>query len=76
MSEEKISRIQTTLLENRSSVVNASLILVDILTVSLAILLSGCIRWLLIPIMGGIVNWSLIFNGLVFYVIFTILLAW
>ena len=76
MAEEKKSRIQTTLIENRSSVVNASLILVDILTVSLAILLSAGIRWLLIPIMGGVVNWSLIFNGLVFYVIFTILLAW
>lgn len=26
--------------------------------------------------MGGVVNWSLVFNGLLFYVIFVILLAW
>lgn len=54
----------------------ALLVLTDILTISLAVLLSAFIRDLLEPVMGGNVNWSLILNGLVFYVPFTLLLAW
>ena len=69
-------RIRAKLIENRSHFVNASLILLDILTISTAALLSAGIRTLLIPIMGGIVNWPLILNGLLFYVIFCIFLAW
>jgi Undecaprenyl-phosphate galactose phosphotransferase WbaP len=76
MAKNCSSRIQTTLLENRSSVVIALLILIDILTVTLAILLSAAIRVALVPIMGGVVNWPLIFRGLLFYVVFAIFLAW
>ncbi len=76
MAKNQNSRIRTALLENRSSVVNASLILVDILTLSLAVLFSALIRMLLVPIMGGAINWPLIFKGLGFYVLFAILLAW
>ncbi|MDT8382270.1 MAG: undecaprenyl-phosphate galactose phosphotransferase WbaP [Brevefilum sp.] len=76
MAKNQNSKIQTALLENRSSVVNASLILVDILTLSLAVLFSALIRLLLVPIMGGAINWPLIFKGLGFYVLFAILLAW
>ncbi len=39
-------------------------------------LLAALIRYLLVPVLGGEVNWSLIFNGLVFFVIFNVLLAW
>ncbi len=67
---------KTTLLENRSPVVNVVLVVVDILTISLAVILAALIRWLLEPIMGGEVNWPLVFNGLISYVIFCILLAW
>jgi len=76
MAKNQNSRIRTALLENRSSVVNASLILVDIFTLSLAVLFSALIRMLLVPIMGGAINWPLIFKGLGFYVLFAILLAW
>jgi Undecaprenyl-phosphate galactose phosphotransferase WbaP len=76
MAKNQNSKIRTALLENRSSVVNASLILVDILTLSLAVLFSALIRLLLVPIMGGTINWPLIFKGLGFYVLFAILLAW
>ncbi|MBG0787933.1 MAG: undecaprenyl-phosphate galactose phosphotransferase WbaP, partial [Anaerolineaceae bacterium] len=38
--------------------------------------LSTLIRQLLIPLMGGSVNWPLILQGLLFYVPFTIILAW
>jgi len=69
-------RIQSTLLENRNKIVIALLVLLDILTISLAVIVSAGIRYLLEPIMGGAVNWPLIFNGLIFYVIFNILLAW
>lgn len=65
-----------TILENRSQAVNAILVLVDILTISSAVLLSALIRRLLEPIMGGNVNWPLILNGLFFYVVFSILLTW
>ncbi len=34
------------------------------------------IRQLLIPLMGGSINWPLIFQGLLFYVPFTVILAW
>jgi Undecaprenyl-phosphate galactose phosphotransferase WbaP len=76
MARNQSSRIQTTLLENRSSVVNGLLILADILTVGFALLLSAGIRVALIPLMGGIVNWPLILQGLVFYLLFTLILAW
>ncbi len=76
MAKNQNSKIHAALLENRSSVVNVSLILVDILTLSLAILFSALIRMLLVPIMGGAINWPLIFKGLGFYVLFAILLAW
>ena len=68
--------MQTALLENRSSVVNVLLVLLDILTISGAVIISATIRFLLQPLMGGLVNWSLILNSLIFYVLFTVLLAW
>jgi len=68
--------ITKVLLENRSPVINVLLIIVDILTVSIAVLISAVIRYLLEPVMGGEVNWPLIFNGLLFYVLFALLLAW
>lgn len=55
---------------------NVILIVSDILTTGSAILLATGIRQLLIPIMGGSIDWSLIFQGLIFYVPFTIILAW
>jgi len=76
MGKDQNSKIRTALLENRSSVVIALLILVDILTLSLAVLFSAFIRMLLVPIMGGVVNWPLILRGLGFYVLFAIILAW
>lgn len=54
---------------------NAILILSDILAASIAILLATFIRQLLIPLMGGSVSWTLIFNGMLFYVPFTIILT-
>ncbi len=68
--------IKKVLLENRSPVVNALLVFLDILTISSAVLLSSVIRYLLEPVMGGEVNWPVIFNGLFFYVLFALLLAW
>lgn len=69
-------KIKTALLENRSPVVNVILVLLDILTISLAVILAAFIRWLLEPVMGGEVNWPLVFKGLISFVIFNILLAW
>jgi Undecaprenyl-phosphate galactose phosphotransferase WbaP len=68
--------VRTVLLENRNRVVNLVLVVLDILTISSAMLLAALIRYLLVPVLGGEVNWSLILNGLIFYVIFNILLAW
>jgi Undecaprenyl-phosphate galactose phosphotransferase WbaP len=76
MTRNQDSRIRATVLENRGSIVIGLIILVDIFTVSLAVLLSSLIRVALLPVMGGIVNWPLILRGLVFYLIFTIVLAW
>jgi Undecaprenyl-phosphate galactose phosphotransferase WbaP len=76
MSRDHNKRLHTTLLENRNSVVNVLLILVDIITVSSAVMLSAAIRYLLLPLMGGVINWSLIINSLVFFVIFNVILAW
>ncbi len=76
MTRDQSKRIHTTLLENRNSVVIGLLILADIITVSFAVVLSATIRYILIPTMGGIVNWQLIINSLVFFVIFTVVLAW
>ncbi len=68
--------MQTALLENRSSVVNFLLVFLDIFTISAAVLLSATIRYFLQTLMGGAINWPVILNSLVFYVIFVILLAW
>ncbi len=76
MKSENDQTKKSTLLETRSSIVNTLLILLDVVTISAAVIISAGIRYLLEPIMGGAVNWPLILRGLVFYVIFSILLAW
>ena len=76
VKDQNKNRFHPVLLENRSSIVVALLMISDIFTVSAAFVLSAFFRYLLTPLMGGVVNWSLIFNGLFFYIIFTILLAW
>jgi len=76
MQKKENKRIRTTLLENRSRVVIALLLLVDIFTISMAMITATGIRVMLVPLMGGVVNWPLILNGLIFYLIFTIILAW
>lgn len=76
MKSENAQTKKSTRLETRSPIVNTLLILLDIVTISSAVLISAGIRYLLEPIMGGAVNWPLILRGLVFYVIFSILLAW
>ena len=76
MQTKPNKRIKTTLSENRSPVVITLLVLVDILTISLAMITSTGIRVLLVPWMGGVVNWPLILNGLIFFLIFNIILAW
>jgi len=69
-------KIKTALLENRSPVVNIVLLLVDILTITLAVIVAATIRWLLEPIMGGHVNWPILFRGLIYFMAFNLLLAW
>jgi Undecaprenyl-phosphate galactose phosphotransferase WbaP len=76
MNSSQKSSIRKTFYENRSKVVNVILVFQDIVTISLAILVSAVIRHLLVPILGGEVNWPLIFNAMFFYVLFTILMAW
>jgi Undecaprenyl-phosphate galactose phosphotransferase WbaP len=76
MSDKPNRKIRSTLLENRSHIVNILLIITDLFTISLAVVLAAGIRILLIPLMGGIVNWQVILNGLIFYLIFNIILAW
>lgn len=76
MARNQDNKIKTTVLENRGRIVIGLIILVDIFTVSLAVLLSTLIRVALLPIMGGVVNWPLILRGLVLYLIFTVILAW
>jgi len=76
VKDQNKNRFHPVLLENRSSIVVVLLMISDIFTVSAAFVLSAFFRYLLTPLMGGVVNWSLIFNGLFFYIIFTILLAW
>ncbi len=73
---QKDQKFQTALIENRSPVVNLLLVLLDILTISGAVILSAAIRKMLEPVMGGVVNWSLILNSLVFFVLFNIIMAW
>jgi Undecaprenyl-phosphate galactose phosphotransferase WbaP len=73
---QNLQKLQTPLLVNRKAAVNLSLIFLDIFTLSLAVVFSATLRYLLQPIMGGTVNWPVILNGMVFYVIFSILLAW
>ena len=72
VSSEKVNNSN----ENKNYLMNLILVVSDSLAVGLAILLSALIRQLLIPLMGGTVNWSLIFNSLLFYIPFTIFLAW
>jgi Undecaprenyl-phosphate galactose phosphotransferase WbaP len=74
--KQENQKLQTALFENRSSVVNLLLICLDILTITLSVFLSTLIRYLLEPVLGGVINWPLILNGLLFYVIFIIILAW
>ncbi|MFW5713674.1 MAG: undecaprenyl-phosphate galactose phosphotransferase WbaP [Brevefilum sp.] len=76
MEKKKNDRFKSKLLENRSPVVIALLILSDIVTISLALVIAAVIRILLTPILGGVVNWELILNGLVFYVLFSLIMAW
>lgn len=76
MDNKKNGPIKTKLIENRSSVVNALLIFSDVITISMAVIFSAVIRILLTPLLGGVVNWPLILNGLVFYVLFSLILAW
>jgi Undecaprenyl-phosphate galactose phosphotransferase WbaP len=76
MAPKKTRKIQLKFIENRNHVVILLLILVDILTISLAVLLSAGIRQLLRPIMGGEINWPLIIRGLIFFAIFNLVLAW
>ena len=66
MARNQDKKIRTTVLENRGSIVVGLIILVDIITVSLAVILSSIIRVALLPVMGGVINWPLIFRGLVF----------
>jgi Undecaprenyl-phosphate galactose phosphotransferase WbaP len=74
--KQENQKLQTALIENRSSVVNLLLIFLDILTITLAVFLSTLIRYLLAPVLGGVINWPLILNGLLFYGLFIIILAW
>ncbi len=76
MPQKKEKKLQKAIQGNRNRVVIALLVLTDILTISLAVIFSASIRLLLIPLMGGDINWSLIFTGLFFFVIFNIILAW
>lgn len=69
-------KLNTTLFESRSSVVVFLFILLDILTITTAVFISTLIRYLLEPVIGGVINWSIILNGLLFYVLFIIILAW
>lgn len=62
--------------KNQSYRMNLILILSDTLAVGSAITISALIRQLLTPVMGGAVNWPLILNSLLFYVPFTLFLAW
>ena len=76
MDKPQKSTIKKAFYENRRKIVNLILVIQDIVTLSIAILLSALTRQLLIPILGGEVNWPLIFNTLLFYVLFTVLMAW
>lgn len=70
------TKIQTTLSESRSPVVNLLLVVNDILMIGLAVVFSAGIRYLLLPILGGVINWRVILNGMLFFIIFNIFLAW
>ncbi len=69
-------KLRTAFLHNRNQVVNLLLVLVDIITISMAVLLATSVRFLLIPVMGGVIHWSLILNGLILFLIFSIVLTW
>ncbi len=74
--KEAKQKKNATLLESRNSVVTFLFILLDILTITSAVFFSTITRYLLEPVLGGVINWPLILNGLLFYVIFIIILAW
>lgn len=76
MNDHPNNKVRSVLLENRSQVVNLVLVILDIVMLSLAVILASFIRFLLEPTLGGTVNWTLILNGMIFYVVFAILLAW
>ena len=76
MEKPEKKTIKKAFFENRSKVVNLILVFQDMVTVGLAVLVSALIRHLLIPILGGEINWHLIFNAMIFYVLFTVLMAW
>ena len=56
MKSENDQTKKSTLLETRSSIVNTLLILLDVVTISAAVIISAGIRYLLEPIMGGAGN--------------------
>jgi Undecaprenyl-phosphate galactose phosphotransferase WbaP len=76
MEKPEKKTIKKAFFENRSKVVNLILVFQDMVTVGLAVLVSALVRHLLIPILGGEINWHLIFNAMIFYVLFTVLMAW
>lgn len=76
MNKPQNSSPRKVFFDNRSTVVNLILVLQDLITVSLGMLTAALIRHLLVPLMGGEVNWNLIFNAMLFYTVFTILVAW
>jgi Undecaprenyl-phosphate galactose phosphotransferase WbaP len=63
-------------IQNRNHRVNLILIAVDILAVTTAVILSAAIREILIPFIGGTVHWHYVWNGLIVFVIFTVVSAW
>lgn len=67
---------QPLILANRSHLVNISLVLMDVLMISLAVLISAGIRILFEPLFGTDIFWPPIINGLFLFVFFNLLLAW
>ncbi len=76
MKKKRNHKIKIALLENRNQVIYILLILLDIITISSAVLFSAGLRILLQPLLGGLVNWPLLLNGLIFFVIFNVFFAW
>ena len=63
-------------LVNRNVLVNISLILMDVITISLAVMVSAGIRVLLAPLFGMDIFWPPIITGLYIFVFFNLALAW